>query len=136
VGFVVGTAPFYRRQGLDKVGLLNEQFCMYLEDVEFCLRVKAETGYRVCMLPERLVTHYISVCDMESIRMKFCRHRNLILILRKYRLRSIPITLLCFFREIINLLLVCFRSKATSQLSLARAPCRQGNHRRFGERRK
>jgi len=79
---------------------------MYHEDVEFCLRVKTETGYRVCMFPEKLVRHYISVSDIESSRIAFYRHRNLILILRKYSPRSIPIALLCFFREIINLLLV------------------------------
>lgn len=103
VDFVAGTAPFYRRQLFDTVGLLNEHFYMYHEDVEFCLRVKAETDFRLCMFPEKLVKHYISVSNTESSTVAFYRHRNLILILKKYSPRSIPLALIGYLREILNL---------------------------------
>ena len=59
VDWVAGTAAFYRRDVLDTVGFLNEEFFMYHEDIDFCLRVRNETDYKVSMFAEKLVTHYV-----------------------------------------------------------------------------
>lgn len=40
VDWVSGAAMFIRRDLIDKIGMLDERFFMYLEDLEFCLRAK------------------------------------------------------------------------------------------------
>lgn len=106
VDYVAGTAPFYRREVFDKVGFLNEDFFMYHEDVEFCLRVRHETDYRTCMFGDKLVIHNVGSHDFLPYRANYYIHRNLILILKKYSSKSIPKLMLRYLREIANLILV------------------------------
>lgn len=106
VDYVAGTACFYRKEVFDKVGLLNEYFVMYHEDVEFCLRVKTETNYKTCMFGEKLVIHNVGTADLATYKATYYMHRNLIFISKKYSPESIPRVLLYYLREIANLLLV------------------------------
>ena len=106
VDFVAGTAPFYRKQVFEKIGLLNEDFVMYHEDVEFCLRVNHLTDYRTCMFGEKLVKHNVGQAGLVPYKAAYYIHRNLILLLRKYSARRIPRVLLNYLREIANFLLV------------------------------
>ena len=106
VDYVAGTACFYRRDVFDKIGLLNEDFYMYHEDVEFCLRLKHKTNYRTCVFSEKLVTHQVGPSDMLPHKAIYYLHRNHVLILKKYNAKSIPRVLLCYIREIANLLFV------------------------------
>ena len=83
VDWVAGTAPFYRRDVFDKVGLLDEHYFMYHEDVEFSLRVRHRIGSRVCMLGQRLVTHH-EAFSLPRSQSYYYTTRNLFLILRQY----------------------------------------------------
>jgi len=90
VDWVAGTAPFYRRRVLEQAGYLDEDFVMYHEDLDLCLRLRSRTGYKVCMLGERLVTHHVQAGDSDEIdidklnRWCYHGHRNHILLLRKH----------------------------------------------------
>lgn len=42
---------------LDKVGLLDEDFFMYGEDIDLCYRIK-ESGYQILYSPKAQITHY------------------------------------------------------------------------------
>jgi hypothetical protein len=106
VDYVAGTACFYRKKVFDKIGLLNEYFVMYHEDVEFCLRAKSESGYKTCMFSEKLVKHHVVSSSLVPKQIPYYLHRNLILILKKYSPKSIPLVSLYILREIINLLIV------------------------------
>jgi len=75
--WVAGTAPFYRKEVFDKVGLLNEDFVMYHEDIDFCLRVINETDYKVSMFAEKLVIHYVKSVDPRLPNV-FRRERDLL----------------------------------------------------------
>lgn len=107
VDWVAGTAPFYRRDLLDKVGFLSEAYFMYHEDIEFGLRVRTKTDYRLCMFSEKLVTHYLEHLEPGSPkleRLHYYGHRNHILLLRSYCRKYIPKVLLLYLREIVRLL--------------------------------
>ena len=107
VDYVAGTACFYRREVFDRIGLLNEYFVMYHEDLEFSLRVKRRTSYRTCMFGEKLVKHYEGATGPATRGVYYYGHRNLILLLKKYSPRSIPrMLLLHYLREIVNLLII------------------------------
>jgi hypothetical protein len=107
VDFVAGTAAFYRREVFDRVGLLDESFHMYHEDVEFCLRVRKGTDYKVCMFADKLVTHYTGLLKtLAYTKFLYYSHRNHMLILKKYFPKYIPMVLLHYIREIIDLLFI------------------------------
>ncbi|PIR96114.1 MAG: glycosyl transferase family 2 [Candidatus Doudnabacteria bacterium CG10_big_fil_rev_8_21_14_0_10_42_18] len=57
VDSVVGAFMFIRREATEKIGLLDEKFFMYGEDLDWCWRCK-EAGYKVWYLPETTVLHY------------------------------------------------------------------------------
>lgn len=58
VDWVSGACMMVRRQVFEKIGLLDEKFFMYCEDVDLCYRAK-EHGWKVYYLPEASVIHYI-----------------------------------------------------------------------------
>jgi len=55
-------AAFYRRALFREVGLLDEDFYMYLEDVEFSLRARM-LGHRCRYLPQAIVYHMEAASD-------------------------------------------------------------------------
>lgn len=57
VGFPLGACLAVRRDVLDRVGLLDEAYGMYMEELDFCVRVSA-VGYAVHILPTVAITHH------------------------------------------------------------------------------
>ena len=57
VDSVVGAFMLVRREVIDKVGLLDEDFFMYGEDIDWCWRAKA-AGYKVIYAPVTTVKHH------------------------------------------------------------------------------
>jgi GT2 family glycosyltransferase len=55
-------AAFYRRRLFDEVGLFDEGFSMYLEDVDLSLRAQLK-GYQCLYLPEAVVFHMEAASD-------------------------------------------------------------------------
>lgn len=58
VDSVVGAFLMIRRSVIDKIGLLDEEFFMYGEDLDWCWRVK-EAGFKVMYYPGAEITHYL-----------------------------------------------------------------------------
>lgn len=57
VGFPLGACLAVRRDVLDRVGLLDEKYGMYMEEVDLCARVRA-AGYDVQVLPTVAIVHH------------------------------------------------------------------------------
>ncbi len=57
VDWVQGSAMFVRKEAIDKIGLLDERFFMYLEDTDWCRRFW-KNGYEIIYLPSAQVFHY------------------------------------------------------------------------------
>jgi GT2 family glycosyltransferase len=55
--FVSGACLFTRRSVLDQIGLLREDFFMYGEDLEFCLRAQRR-GYATVIFTNTFVVHH------------------------------------------------------------------------------
>ncbi len=53
----LGAALLVRREALDQVGLLDEDFFMYCEEIDFCARVKHQ-GWQICCVPSARIVHY------------------------------------------------------------------------------
>jgi GT2 family glycosyltransferase len=56
VDYVFGTAMFVRREVLERVGLFDEQYFMYYEDMDFCVRAR-RAGFQLFLLPDVEVLH-------------------------------------------------------------------------------
>lgn len=57
VDAVSGAAMMVRKQAMDEVGLLDERFFMYAEDLDWCFRFR-EKGWKVVFYPEVEVIHH------------------------------------------------------------------------------
>jgi len=57
VDAVTGAAMLISRKTFEKVGLFDERYFMYFEDLDFCRRVK-KAGLKVYYLPETKILHY------------------------------------------------------------------------------
>lgn len=57
VDSLVGAFMMVKREAIEKVGLLDENFFMYGEDIDWCYRIK-EAGWKVMYYPEVEIIHY------------------------------------------------------------------------------
>ncbi len=56
VFFATGCAFLARREVFERVGFFDQRFFLYLEDLDFCLRVVKE-GFKIIFIPQALVYH-------------------------------------------------------------------------------
>lgn len=56
VDFISGCAMLVKREVFEKIGLLDERFFLYYEDVDFCVRA-IRSGYDIIYIPEGLIYH-------------------------------------------------------------------------------
>lgn len=56
VDYVFGAAMFIHRQVFEEVGLFDDRFFMYLEDMDLCLRAQA-AGFSMLFVPQSRVWH-------------------------------------------------------------------------------
>jgi len=59
VDHVAGGAMLFSRALVDKIGLLDERFFLYYEDLDYCLRA-ARAGYEIRINPEVVAEHAVS----------------------------------------------------------------------------
>lgn len=57
VDWVTGACLLARREAIEEVGLLDESFFMYSEELDWCRRIKAQ-GWKVIYLPSARVIHH------------------------------------------------------------------------------
>jgi len=89
VDWLSGACLLHRREVLDQLGSLDEQFYMYFEDVDFCRRAH-EKGWKVQYQPECRVLHYIGVSSGHARRrMLFRRHQSIWRYYLKYFRRNL-----------------------------------------------
>ena len=53
---LMGAALLIRQSVIDEVGLMDETFFMYYEEVDLCYRIK-RAGWRIVFIPEAVITH-------------------------------------------------------------------------------
>ncbi|MFN0150989.1 MAG: glycosyltransferase [bacterium] len=57
VDWLIGACLLARREAIDRVGLMDERFFMYFEDVDWCYRM-SKAGYKVFYLPSAEMKHH------------------------------------------------------------------------------
>jgi GT2 family glycosyltransferase len=85
--WVIGNGYMWRRSALEEVGLLDEQFFGYHEDVDWCLRAR-RAGYRVVYAGTAAIIHKGGSSSDTRERRRFPMHyflgRNGVLFVRKH----------------------------------------------------
>ncbi|MDF1512767.1 MAG: glycosyltransferase family 2 protein, partial [Anaerolineae bacterium] len=89
VDSVVGAFMLIRRDAIEKVGLLDETFFMYGEDLDWSYRIK-EAGYRVMYFPEVTVLHIKRASSRQFPRSKVEFWRAMEIFYRKYYAQDTP----------------------------------------------
>jgi hypothetical protein len=56
---ITGSCFMIRREAFEQVGLLDERFFMYLEETDWCLRLR-QAGWKIYYTPDAAFIHYLS----------------------------------------------------------------------------
>lgn len=78
-----GVAAAYRRSTLDEIGLLDESFGSYLEDVDLSWRAQL-AGYRCIYAPHAIVYHMVSATGGGPVASFFVGRNTVFVILKNY----------------------------------------------------
>lgn len=104
--YITGCALLVKREVVEKIGLLDERFFLYWEDVDWGLRcIKA--GFKNLMVTRSLVWHKASASSggMDSLPRVYHKRRSHLLIARLHAPQTLCKLQRGFFRDIVWLLL-------------------------------
>jgi len=78
-----GAAMMIRKEAIEKAGLMNENFFLYYEEVDWCERIK-RAGYQAWVCTDALIWHKESVSVGKKSKLKeYFMNRNRILFIRR-----------------------------------------------------
>jgi GT2 family glycosyltransferase len=96
VDSLTGAFMMVRREAIDRVGLLDEQFFMYGEDLDWCLRIK-EDAWNVIYYPEVQIVHYKGASSKKKrIKTIYEFHRAMYLFYKKHYYRKYNLLIYIF----------------------------------------
>jgi len=83
--FVSGCCMLVRREVLEKIGLLDDDYYFYSEDLDFCLRA-IEKGFNIIVVPESKIWHKIArgYGSSDDPRYLYYQIRNRLLLSKKH----------------------------------------------------
>jgi len=117
VDSVMGSCYMIRREALKKTGLLDENFFLYHEEMEFSYRVW-QKGYKVMFYPYASVVHYSKhVSNKVPDLVYYERCRSILHFFKKHKPQQVNLLkLLMFSPLLINLLSLPFRKEFKNAL--------------------
>lgn len=69
VGWVSGACLMIRKKTIDEIGLLDENFFLFSEDVDWCIRASRK-GWAVVFYPEATIIHYGGQSAQKNLALK------------------------------------------------------------------
>lgn len=76
VDWISGACMFLRRQALEQIGFFDEDYFMYVEDVDLCYRLW-QVGWKVYYLPSAKIIHHIAQSSQQSPKMVIEHHKSI-----------------------------------------------------------
>jgi len=83
IDYVSGCCMLIKKRVLEKIGMLDERFFLYFEDVDFCLRAK-KAGFRVAVEPKALIIHNIKEGADKPLSQKLMHLKSNFLFINKW----------------------------------------------------
>jgi hypothetical protein len=99
IDFVVGCGLLIKTEVIKNIGMLDQAYFLYYEDVDLCLRTR-KSGYDVFYVPSSKIWHKIPLKENRSLTSYYYGNRNSFLLIKKNR-ESLH-KFLCYTRLIIN----------------------------------
>jgi len=92
--FVSGCCLLIKKDVLEKVGLLDERFFLYLDDVDYCLSVQ-KAGFKTVLDPGVVISHKVSASFGSNplLKLPYSFKSNLLFILKWTPLKNKPFAL-------------------------------------------
>jgi GT2 family glycosyltransferase len=110
VDWVSGSCLLTKREVFENIGLLDEVFFMYVEDVDFCYRAK-KAGFSVYYFSHAEVIHHIGrSTEKRELQMKLEHHRSMYHFFKKHHHPNVLLRGIVFFGIWIRL---CFGTAAS-----------------------
>lgn len=81
VDYVVGCGLLIKKSVIESIGILNPNYFLYYEDVDWCTRAR-KSGYNIYSLPESKIWHKISSEESDSLTRYYYGSRNSLLFLK------------------------------------------------------
>jgi N-acetylglucosaminyl-diphospho-decaprenol L-rhamnosyltransferase len=66
VDWLTGASLMVRHEVIDQVGLMDEGYFMYSEELDWCRRIK-DAGWRIVFIPTAVIIHYIGKSSEQAI---------------------------------------------------------------------
>jgi GT2 family glycosyltransferase len=106
VDWVSGSCLFARRKMLEQVGLLDEDFFMFCEDTDLCLRAK-ENGWKVFYFPFLTVAHQVGGSVFSNpLRARLEHHRSMYYFFKKHYHPNFIFRLVVYLSLVMRLVLL------------------------------
>lgn len=112
VDYMTGCCFLIKREVIEKIGLINEDFFLYYEDTEWSLRAR-KRGFKIIYVPSSHIWHKVSRSTKPETNKKvFYYHIRNALLLSKLRapkhvLAGIYVwSVFCYFKQIIKIIIV------------------------------
>ena len=84
VSFSTGCLMMISNSFIEKYGALSEDYFLYSEDTEYCLRVN-KNGYKIVSVPEVLIYHKVNASTGTGSKMQqYYLVRNYLQVIKKY----------------------------------------------------
>lgn len=110
VDWLGGGFMMVRRKTFDQIGLFDENFFMYLEDVDLCFRAK-KSGFKVIYFPEaQVIHHHMASTKKDPSSAIINELRSLVYFFKKYKKNILILKILVYKRLYLQL----FRYKLSS----------------------
>ena len=85
VDTIAGCFMFVRQDAIRQVGMLDEQYFMYVEDIDWCFRFR-EAGWKVVFYPDAEIDHFTGRSSkMANRNMEIERRKSLLMFFAKHR---------------------------------------------------
>ncbi|MBN2604048.1 MAG: glycosyltransferase family 2 protein [Candidatus Thermoplasmatota archaeon] len=96
VDYLTGCCLLIRKDVIDKVGLFDEEYFMYYEDIDFCMRAK-EKFFKIVYFPSSIVWHKGGGAS-NKVFIDYYRMRNHFIFLKKrFHYKNSYILIICFY---------------------------------------
>lgn len=107
--FVTGAAIFVRRGVFERIGIFDEKYFLYMEDVDFCYRAK-KVGIKIVYQPKAVVFHKnAKSTGLGSSRQDYYFTRNRL----RFAFKFLPLrTRLALIRHVLSRIYILSRARA------------------------
>ena len=99
IDFVVGCGLLIKKIVIKDIGMLDPNYFLYYEDVDWCLRAR-NSGYEIVYVPKSKIWHKIPLEEVRSLNSYYYGNRNSFLLIKK-NLNSVNL-LSCYIRLTFN----------------------------------